>query len=533
MEAVAAVASIAGIITVVGQSIDGLIKFSDFFSDLASASKTISRLLSDINSLIQVLEDIGDVLERAKVRRKDKNLANLDVKLEDCAKDVQIWLATARLLRPSSDSGGKAWLRKFRLAVNTTAVQTIRDEIARHKQTLCLSLAVFGRYKESHRLVSGGALDIDRDFRTIDIDISAQVHQIGGRFSEALSTSLSVNGAHEEALRRIEHYSMTSMHSSAHSIRSMDSIRTEFRTELSRLEAMISSTSNVPPTQIEIDRAPQKAGSSRTEGAFAVVSAAELGGSNLLIAGQPPEHNRDTSDPSVEVESHQESMNDIHGSLDRTNRSQRTRDMAVGQSTATDSNIDSKKLRSSTDEIDDNDPTQEVNKVSDLYAEFSKKSEPRPKESKAIEPDCAAIHLTLQQSLATIYPPEVVRYVSLRQVTTLCEDHIDFLDRSPSILISAIGKMKETSYIDDNTSASAGPSLVKLKDRLVELEDATKITREKCTRAGYSLLELDKILPPPGTGRRVPAQRPPPRPAIDSADDSSSLYSEDFHSPAE
>ena len=147
MEAVAAAASIAGIITVVGQSIDGLIKFSDFFSDLSSAPKTITRLLNDINSLIQVLEDIRNVFEQAQARRSGRNLAQLDIKLEDCAKDVQVWLATARLLRPGgSDTGGKAWLRKFRLAVNNTAIQTIRDEIGRHKQTLCLSLAVFGRY---------------------------------------------------------------------------------------------------------------------------------------------------------------------------------------------------------------------------------------------------------------------------------------------------------------------------------------------------------------------------------------------------
>ena len=145
MEAVAAAASIAGIITVVGQSIDGLIKFSDFFSDIASAPKTINRLLSDINDLIQVLEHIRNVLEQARARRRHQNLALLDIKLEDCAKDVQVWLATARLLRPGSDSGGRALLRKFRLAVNSTAIQTIREEIARHKQTLSLSLAVFGR----------------------------------------------------------------------------------------------------------------------------------------------------------------------------------------------------------------------------------------------------------------------------------------------------------------------------------------------------------------------------------------------------
>ena len=148
MEAVAAAASIAGIVTVVGQSIDGLIKFSDFFSDLSSAPKTITQLLDDINSLIQVLRNIGDLLEQAEARRPDQNFALLDVKLEDCAKDVQVWLATARVLRPASNSGGKAWLKKFRLAVNNTAIQTIREEIGKHNQTLCLSLAVFGRYKD-------------------------------------------------------------------------------------------------------------------------------------------------------------------------------------------------------------------------------------------------------------------------------------------------------------------------------------------------------------------------------------------------
>lgn len=145
MEAVAAVASIAGIITVVAQSIDGLIKFSDFLTDLSAASKTINRLLSDIESLIQVLRNIGDVLEQAEARRPDQNFASLDVKLEDCAKDVHIWLATARVLDPASNGGGKAWLKKVRLAVNNTAIKTIREEIGRHKQTLCLSLAVFGR----------------------------------------------------------------------------------------------------------------------------------------------------------------------------------------------------------------------------------------------------------------------------------------------------------------------------------------------------------------------------------------------------
>lgn len=145
MEAVAAAASIAGIITLVFQSIDGLQKFKELFSDASSASRTISRLLDDINSLIQVLEEVREIVEQFEAQKKEKNFASLDIKLADCSRDIQIWLSTARILRPSAEHGGRAWLKKFRLAVNKDAIQTIRDEISRHRQIICLSLSVLGR----------------------------------------------------------------------------------------------------------------------------------------------------------------------------------------------------------------------------------------------------------------------------------------------------------------------------------------------------------------------------------------------------
>lgn len=145
MEVVGAAVSIAGILTLVFQSIDGLNKFKELFSDASSASRTISRLLDDINSLIRVLEDVRDILEQFEAQKKGKNFASLDIKLADCSKDIKIWLSTARLLRPSGEHGGRAWLKKFRLAVNKDAIQTIRDEIGRHRQIICLSLSVLGR----------------------------------------------------------------------------------------------------------------------------------------------------------------------------------------------------------------------------------------------------------------------------------------------------------------------------------------------------------------------------------------------------
>ena len=145
MEAVAAAASIAGIVTLVFHSIDGLIKFKDLFADVSSASRTITRLLKDIDSLIQTLENVRDVLEQFEAQKKEKNFASLDLKVADCSRDVHVWIATARIIRPADEHGGKAWLKRFRLVVNSNAIETIREEIGRHRQALCLSLAVLGR----------------------------------------------------------------------------------------------------------------------------------------------------------------------------------------------------------------------------------------------------------------------------------------------------------------------------------------------------------------------------------------------------
>lgn len=88
---------------------------------------------------------------------------------------------------------------------------------------------------------------IDRMFRTIDLHTSEQIHQMRGRFDDALTMSLSSHGVHRETLNRIEQYSITSMRSSAYSLKSMDSIRSE----LSRLETMITSSRATSTSRIE------------------------------------------------------------------------------------------------------------------------------------------------------------------------------------------------------------------------------------------------------------------------------------------
>ena len=316
----------------------------------------------------------------------------------------------------------------------------------------------------------------------------------------------------------------------------MDSIRTELRTELSRLETMITSVSNAHPSEVEMEGLHQEPGSSHTEGRFSAVAKAENQGSHMSTPVSLPKHGEKrstTKDSSIKLASQRESLNETRDGLDGRTQAQRTREIAVEKYIETDSHIPSADEPSAKDEPDDEKHTGEVNKVSDLYAEFSKDLEPRRNESAEVEIEPAAIHHILRQSLAGIYPPEVVKYISLQQVITLCENHIDLLDRRPSVQRSAVGKMKEGSYVYRSNPAAARPSMVELRDRLVELQTAIKVSREQCIEAGYSLSELDKPLSPSGTGSYAPANRPPPETGTNSGDESSSIRSEDFHSSAE
>ena len=364
---------------------------------------------------------------------------------------------------------------------------------------------------------------IDNEPRTIDIDTSAQIQQIGGRFNEALSSSLSIHGAHEEALRRIEHYSITSMHSSAHSIRSMDSICSR----LSRLEATVTISRDPRPSEAETEESHRSPGASHVEGQNSTVTEAENRGLQQSVASSAARCS------GTEISAQEESSNSTPNGFSPRNQSQRTPERAVEHTSETGKPMPSKKNRSPGSKPNENDPEEEVNKVSELYAEFAKKSEPRRKEGPAIEVESAAVHNLLEQSLASIYPPEVVKYISLRQIITLCEDHMDLLERRPSVQPSIMGKMTVIKHLDDGTPALARPAMAKLNNSLIKLRKAIKTSRDQCIEAGYSCLELDKLLFPPGTRSWVPAGPSPQTQEVNSGYDSSSVYSEDFHSSAE
>ena len=248
MDVVSAVSSVAGILSVVGQSIDGIIKLINFFSDVISASRTIECFLRDIKSLLLALNDVEDLLSQLYTSilsgHPQTNVTSLQIELEDCYKDVCQWLKIASNLRPSSSVGAKAWFKKFWISVKQDSVKDIQSEIGRHKQAIQLNLAIIGRYLcltcRDQILYSA---DCTYHFRSLSLQASSKITETSEQVERLQLMPLSLDATlalQRTTLERIESFSQTSMQSSVHSLKSLESIANS----LSRLERAPSAAFN-------------------------------------------------------------------------------------------------------------------------------------------------------------------------------------------------------------------------------------------------------------------------------------------------
>ena len=145
MEVVAAVASVAGILNLLGESLDGTRKLRNFFCDMSSASSTIASLLQDIDLLLQAIQSVRDLVEKLPREFPRAPIASLRSQVKNYTKDVSRWLETAEALHPASDNGMKTWLKKLLVAVHSKSVNQMMGELDRHIQAFSLSLSIIGR----------------------------------------------------------------------------------------------------------------------------------------------------------------------------------------------------------------------------------------------------------------------------------------------------------------------------------------------------------------------------------------------------
>lgn len=387
---------------------------------------------------------------------------------------------------------------------------------------------------------------IHEECRTIDLHTSDQIYQMRGRFDDALTASLSSHGAHQDTLRRIEHYSITSLQSSAHSIRSMDSIRTE----LSRLEAMITSTRNASTSRIEQSEEHPTVGSSVNQNHPIVegdhqhqtrpdrplssvpgyltdqgsrngsssASHYSSNGSSILRAdnsGKPDalthpadfhylvKEQEDISKRFSEISNANESAL-LYAQFSRdTSPMTKTRDGKNGkvhEGMDDDGAVAEDGVDARVDHLDRTKESREVSQDSRVTEEKLRAESARTSVSQRVddrshggvaEPktspkfDRSSTYALLEKALAAAYPAVVAEYLALQSLTMACQRHISLLEERPSIIAEQQDK-------GDSSTASAPSHLRLLRDRLEELQDAVDTSTGKCIDAGISWSELEK-----------------------------------------
>ena len=145
MEAIAAISSIAGILSLLGQAIDSTTKLRNFLSEVSSASETASQLLHDLDCLLQTLDAVTSLVKLLPLEFKNPSVVSLHLRIQAYTKDVFNWFKVAKDIRPAQD-GTKAWFKKLWVATNIKSIRDIRDELDRHKHTISLDLTIIGRY---------------------------------------------------------------------------------------------------------------------------------------------------------------------------------------------------------------------------------------------------------------------------------------------------------------------------------------------------------------------------------------------------
>ena len=145
MEAIAAASSIAGLVSLLGQSIDGVSKLRSLLLNISSASRQVSLFLYDINCLLEALHAAKQLVEKLPEDFKDSQITALQIQLDFCTEDVHRLLESASSLRPASEVGAKVWIKRFWNAINKDVLRNAREDLERHRQAIELSLTVLGR----------------------------------------------------------------------------------------------------------------------------------------------------------------------------------------------------------------------------------------------------------------------------------------------------------------------------------------------------------------------------------------------------
>jgi hypothetical protein len=178
MDPLSATSSIAGIVGLVGQSLNGIERLRIFVKDVRNAPKTLDIFLQEIDNLQESLSQIQKLFIHLRTTRpaqiEPEALDVLRSQVRRCSDDIEMWLASATKMDPSSSQGIEAFFKKIRVAMNKQGVSEFHRQIATHQQGLGISLSIVGQYVSP--IIIGAVLISIQIFYPSWTRLLAQIH---------------------------------------------------------------------------------------------------------------------------------------------------------------------------------------------------------------------------------------------------------------------------------------------------------------------------------------------------------------------
>ncbi|KAB5566983.1 hypothetical protein GE09DRAFT_1219230 [Coniochaeta sp. 2T2.1] len=214
MEAVGAAASIAGLLGLVGQSIDGLVKLRRFFIFAKDAPAKLKELIEDIAALRDTLDQTQKVLKGLQddylypTHLHRELLDELIASVTLCERDVTAWDKNARDSNTGTWKGVKAFFRKAKLAADKDWFDELREKIAGHQRRVSLSLSVLGRTMDHLGLTKLSELNTNiKDLKDAQEKLTEAVRDpapVSQTLLEFQDTLLSMNESSQETKEQMK-----------------------------------------------------------------------------------------------------------------------------------------------------------------------------------------------------------------------------------------------------------------------------------------------------------------------------------------
>lgn len=148
-------ASVAGILGLVAQSINGIELLRQFVQNVRYATDTLSVFLERINEFQESLSQVqGLLVKLSAIQPNDTEARALQVlrsRVENCMLDIEKWLGSAANMDPGSSRGIESFFKKIRIARNKDGMGDFHIQVVTHQTALGMSLSVLGQYVVRYR----------------------------------------------------------------------------------------------------------------------------------------------------------------------------------------------------------------------------------------------------------------------------------------------------------------------------------------------------------------------------------------------